>query len=349
MENEDLIRVLEKEIETRILPTKNYPYVPASAVRARLNEAFGGRWNTHILSSEVINDDNVLVLLELACTVGDKKIVKESFGSAPIHKYNSGPNQGKPVNLGDAYNNALMDSIKAAAKQFGIGNKQLDVKKDPKTGRYIRVDGVESSTPDNVIPITQKQDAASEEKINKLKEKLEANKSKTTVTEPKPEIKEPVVEKKDDVPVLEEPFVKKQESEKVSPEIVQPKTEPDANPDDVKAAKIIELRKKLEANKKGVTTNTEIKTEPKPELELASVPEKEDEDPGYGFDYSGIGGSNEEAPKNTQKLVILNLAKMQKLSPEEYIKKALGKEKAIDELTAEEAGQVVRSGLSKFE
>jgi hypothetical protein len=289
MENKDLISVLEGQIETRILPTKNYPYVPASAIRTRLNEAFGGRWNTHIVKSETVNDDTILIIVELACMNGDEKIIKEGFGSAPIQKYNSGPNQGKPVNLGDAYGNALMDGIKACAKQLGIGNKEMDVKKDPKTGKYIQAGDI------SIVPIT-------------------------TAKQP-------------------------------GPETVQPRTEPDSNPDDVKVAKLLELRKKLEANKKGITTNVEIEPKPEPKSgpEPALTSEKEDADPDHGFDYSGIGGSNEEAPKNTQKLVILNLAKMQKLTPEEYIKKALGKEKTIDELTAEEAGQVVRSGLSKFE
>lgn len=296
MENKDLISVLEGQIETRILPTKNYPYVPASAVRSRLNEAFGGRWNTHIVSSEVINDDNILVLLELTCMVGEEKIVKESFGSAPIHKYNSGPNQGKPVNLGDAYNNALMDSIKAAAKQLGVGNKQLDVKKDPKTGRYVPAGDMSTAS---------------------------------TMTTKQPGL----------------------ETVQPKSENVQPITEPDSNPDDVKASKLLELRKKLEANKNSGTVKPESKTEPKnePEPEPEPEPKSEDVEPDYGFDYGGVGNSDEGAPKNTQKLVILNLAKMQKLTPEDYINKTLGKTKTVDELTAEEAGQVVRAGLSKFE
>lgn len=301
MENKDLISILEGQIETRILPNKNYPYVPASAVRSRLNEAFGGRWNTHIISSEIVNDDTVLVIVELLCMNGDESIIKEGFGSAPIQKYNSGSNQGKPVNLGDAYGNALMDGIKACAKQLGIGNKEMDVKKDPKTGRYVQAGNTSTVS--------------------------------TTVTE-------------------------QTRSETVQPksENVQPKTEPDANPDDVKTAKLLELRKKLETHRSSSSSKPEpkpkpeSKTEPEPKPESEPEPKLEEEvGPDYGFDYGGVGNSDESAPKNTQKLVILNLAKMQKLTPEEYINKALGKTKTIDELTAEEAGQVVRSGLSKFE
>jgi hypothetical protein len=298
VENKDLISILEGQIETRILPNKNYPYVPASAVRSRLNKAFGGRWNTHIVKSETVNDDTVLIIVELACMNGDEKIIKEGFGSAPIQKYNSGPNQGKPVNLGDAYGNALMDGIKACAKQLGIGNKEMDVKKDPKTGRYIQAGDTSTTS--------------------------------TTVTEQT-----------------------RSETVQPKPETVQSKIEPDANPDDAKATKIIELRKKLEANKSASSTKTETKsaTEPKTEPESEPEPEPKSEEIGsdYGFDYGGVGNSDEGTPKNTQKLVILNLAKMQKLTPEEYINKALGKTKTIDELTAEEAGQVVRAGLSKFE
>ena len=342
MENKDLINVLEGKIETRILPNKNYPYVPASAVRSRLNEAFGGRWNTHILSTEVIDEETILTLLELTCFVGEDKIVKEGFGSAPIHKYSSGINKGKPVNLGDAYGNSVMDAIKSCSKQMGIGNREMDVKKDPKTGKYVPAGNTEPFVPNNVIPITQT-DPAAEEKINELKKKLEANKTKDTVAEPKPAFKEPVIEKEDDVPMPESSPVKE-------PENVPEQNAPALTKEEESKAKIIELRKKLEANKKSVSTS--MKTEPEPESnikpETESKPEEE-ADLDYGFDYGGVGNSNEGAPKNTQKLVILNLAKMQKLTPEEYINKALGKTKTIDELTAEEAGQVVRAGLSKFE
>ena len=345
-----LKEALDAPIETRILPQKNFPYVPISALRERLNSAFDCLWDIEILSSEVV-ENNVLLHGKLIGHIGDKTISKEAYGSAPIHRFNSGVNKGQPTNIGDAYNNALYDFLKCASKLLCISNKEMDVKKDLKTGKYVRVDGIKSSMPDNVIPITQKQETPkveiSEEKINELKKKLEANKNKANeqpAIEPKPELKEPVVEKEDDVPMPEGSSVKEQESV------------PEETTDgvDTQQAKLLELRKKLlEANKKKVEPAV-----PKPESvekKLVEVPtskstEENIESVGdYGFDYEDVGGGGGTAPKNTQKLVILNLAKMQKLTVEDYIKKALGKEKTVDELTVEEAGRVVRAGLSSFE
>lgn len=334
-----LKEILDAPIETRILPQKNFPYVPISALRERLNSAFDCLWDIEILSSEIV-ENNVLLHGKLIGHVGDKKISKQAYGSAPIHRFNSGVNKGQPTNIGDAYNNALYDFLKCASKLLCISNKEMDVKRDPKTGKYVRVDGVESSTPDNVIPIKPQPEPQDENKLNELKKKLEANKNKTNeqpVVETKPELKDPVVEKEDDVPTPENsPVAPKQEAPPV-----ENKTDAET--------KLNELRKKLEANKKKVEI-VSPKVEPVVE-KPADTPAEGDTDSAteYGFDYGDIGGTEEEGPKNTQKLVILNLARMQKLTIDDYIKKALGKDKTIDELTADEAGRVVRSGLSKFD
>jgi hypothetical protein len=290
-QNEKLIEVLEGKIETRILPKLKYPYVPASAIRTRLNEAFACLWGTRVVSHKVINDDTVLLLLELSATVGDATIKKEAFGSAPIHKYTSGANKGKAVNLGDAYGNAVMDGLKACAKQFGIGNKEMDVVKDPDTGEYIQVSDVDDKKT-NVNKPTQQESA-----------------SKTP-----------------------------SKKEEVS--------------DEDKVVKLAGIRKKLEENKKKkiAATQTEqepVNTEQKTKEETKQEPTEEEQNitTDHGFDYSGVG-DKEKSPKNTQKLVIINLAKMQRLSPEDYIEKILGSPKNIDDLTGEEAGRIVRSGLT---
>ncbi len=107
------------------------------------------------------------------------------------------------------------------------------------------------------------------------------------------------------------------------------------------------LRKRIEENKKkkeGVSKPTETNvSEQETKQEPTDVEQGAIAD--HGFDYSEVG-DKVTSPKNTQKLVIINLAKMQRLSVEDYIKKTLGASKSVDDLTAEEAGHVVRSGLS---
>jgi len=282
--NKDLIEALNKEIETRILPKTNYPYIPASAVRGRLNDVFGCLWNTEIVSQDVIDNDIVLLKLRLIAKTDDQEeIIKEAFGSSTIQRYSGGNNKGKPVDLGDAYNNAVTDAIKSCAKQLGIGNTQLDVKKDISTGMYVQV---------------------SDNEGEKTNVKIEQTEQPT-----KKEVEQPV----------------KKETTITSQE------------------KIIELKRKLAERKGNIKTQDKLKTE--------TVVEKEDEEDSvketidHGFDYSGVE-DKEDSPKNTQKLVILNLAKMQKMNIEDYIKKIIGVSKTVDELTSKEAGQIVRSGFT---
>lgn len=319
-----LREVLEKEIETRILPQKNYPYIPASALRARLNEAFNCFWDTKIISTEILNEDAVLTKLELIGHVGDKEIKKQGFGSAPIHKFNSGPNKGKPTNIGDAYGNSFTDALKACAKQLGIGNTDLDVTLDPKTRRYVKVGN-----------------------------KITTKPAVTTTTAVVPIVK---------------PSEKVTEGPAAPTAPVEAPANTEAPLEESKEAKMLVLREKLNKIKKTTAAptkldkpvTTEVEAEPsvvepsavKIDVEVPVVEEKKAvepvepvESPEHGFDYTGIEEKT-TAPKNTQKLVIANLAKMQKMPVDDYIEKVLGKSKALEDLTSEDAKKIVHSGLS---
>jgi hypothetical protein len=286
--NKNLFKMLDAEIETRILPKTFYPYIPAREIRTRLNETFGCFWDTEILSAEVIDGENVLLKLRLIAKVGEETIRKEAFGSSTIQKFGSGANKGKPVNLGDAYNNAVTDAIKSCSKQLGIGNRQLDVVKDSKTGKYVEVsDQTEGSTKQPAKEQTMEQeDLKTDEKQNTIE----------------------------------------------------------------KTSKIIELKKRLAASKNKTGADSESKTAEKgnEQTQEESVTQTKAEDDSvvdHGFDYDGLNGTT-DSPKNTQKLVILNLAKMKGVTIEDYIEQIIGKQKNIDELTANEAGLIVRSGLT---
>jgi len=283
-ENKNLFEMLDAEIETRILPKTNYPYIPAREIRTRLNETFGCFWDTEILSAEIVDDENVLLKLRLITKVGEETIRKEAFGSSTIQKFSGGANKGKPVNLGDAYNNAVMDAIKSCSKQLGIGNRQLDVVKDNATGRYVEVAG---STPESTTLPAEKQ------------EELKTDKKQSTVE---------------------------------------------------KNNKVLDLKKRLAASKKKVEAVPDLKIADKEKKQTIEEPitQSESEDSSvadHGFDYDGLNGTT-DSPKNTQKLVILNLAKMKGVTIEDYIEQTIGKQKSIDELTASEAGLIVRSGLT---
>jgi len=290
-ENTTLFETLDAEIETRILPRTNYPYIPAAAIRDRLNKTFNCLWDTIILSEKVIDEETVLLKLRLVVGAGEEGVIrKEAFGSATIQKFSSGINKDKPVNLGDAYNNAVMDAIKACSKQLGIGNRQLDVIKDPQTGHYVEVS------------------------------------EQGTAPEKQPIDKKPGTKSKDETT------------------------------DAAKTNKVIELKKRLEASKKKEEVVPESTDGPEPEVaeqktsgvkeEAGSQPETEDSTVvDHGFDYEGLNGTT-DSPKNTQKLVILNLAKMKGVTIEDYIEQVIGKQKSIDELTSAEAGLIVRSGLT---
>jgi len=93
-----------------------YKYVKGDDVINRLNKAFEYEW-----SSQVMNTfkDETQIIAHVKLTGGG--VSKEGFGGAEIAVYSSGPKQGKPVDISNAYKSAVTNGIKKAAEQFGIG------------------------------------------------------------------------------------------------------------------------------------------------------------------------------------------------------------------------------------
>lgn len=121
-------RIMKKLYETFRLSTRQgqggmtFKYVPNEDVINRMNEVFKGNWSTTIKDKDVV-DDQVVVEVEVSVfdPDGGIKYSHTGFGSQQIMRYNSGPNQGKIIDIGNAYKGALAKSIVNACTRWGVG------------------------------------------------------------------------------------------------------------------------------------------------------------------------------------------------------------------------------------
>jgi hypothetical protein len=116
-----LTRALPKDkIQTR--PGKGgleFSYITPDFVIDTLNEAFGGEWNTRIVSHDVFADNVAVVGLELSVPTTDGKYVaKQQFGSCEITR---------GLDVGSAFKGAASDALKKCATLLGLG---LELYKD---------------------------------------------------------------------------------------------------------------------------------------------------------------------------------------------------------------------------
>jgi hypothetical protein len=93
-----------------------YKYVPGDDVINRLNSAFEYEWSSQVIS--IFREENQ-VIAHVRLTAGS--VCKDGFGGSEVQVYSSGPKQGKPVDISNAYKSAVTNGIKKAAEQFGIG------------------------------------------------------------------------------------------------------------------------------------------------------------------------------------------------------------------------------------
>lgn len=116
----------EKIDERKGLGGKTFKYLKPAPVIHRLNKVFNNRWSMRV-AKQISLDNWVLVLVEL--TVPDDEngswVTREAYGSKEIERFSSGPNQGKPIDPGNAYKSAMSDGLKKAASTLGIGLHQL--------------------------------------------------------------------------------------------------------------------------------------------------------------------------------------------------------------------------------
>ncbi len=112
---------LSAPIKVSKLKHNGFKYVPIEEVRKRLNKVFDCKWNFCILES-TNTEDSIVIKSRLEVDINGQLISKESFGSSEIKKYNRGPKEGKPIDLGNDYKAAQSDALKSCAKMLGVGN-----------------------------------------------------------------------------------------------------------------------------------------------------------------------------------------------------------------------------------
>lgn len=99
-----------------------FKYVPNEDVINRMNKVFKGNWSTQVKDKDVV-DDQVVVEVEVAILDPEDgtRHIHAGFGSQQIMRYNSGPNQGKIIDIGNAYKGALAKAIVNACTRWGVG------------------------------------------------------------------------------------------------------------------------------------------------------------------------------------------------------------------------------------
>jgi len=99
-----------------------FKYVPNEDVINRMNKIFMGDWSTEVKDKDIVDDQ---VILEVAVSITDPESGKihthSGFGSQQIMRYNKGPNQGKIIDIGNAYKGALSKAIVNACTRWGVG------------------------------------------------------------------------------------------------------------------------------------------------------------------------------------------------------------------------------------
>ena len=183
---------LNEEIKVRVLSHNNFKYISASDVRDRLNKVFDCKWS-FIVTECKVDEDIVIIRAKISVDLDGYLVTKESFGTGEIRRYTGGANKGKPVDVGNAYQTAVADSLKSCAKMLGIGNKINEFKndiaeKDSKTkittenknnkidDVKAKIDKLKASNADEKNPGNNKEDSKKEEIKTKLAKIKSGNK-----------------------------------------------------------------------------------------------------------------------------------------------------------------------------
>lgn len=121
-------RIIEQLYDTFTLSTRQgqggmtFKYVPNEDVINRMNKTFKGNWSTFVKFRD-ITDDQVILEVEVKVIDPDTQMSHShtGFGSQQIMRYNSGPNAGKIIDIGNGYKGALAKAIVNACTRWGVG------------------------------------------------------------------------------------------------------------------------------------------------------------------------------------------------------------------------------------
>lgn len=131
-----------------------FDYISSDDVINRMNRVFEGCWRTEVRHEQQI-DDFVLVRVRVHVYDPNTKIeyFHDGYGSASIARYNSGQNQGKMIDIGNAYKSAESMAIRNACTRFGVGlylkEGRESIEKDPRPTSYKEY-GIPDSPPQKV-------------------------------------------------------------------------------------------------------------------------------------------------------------------------------------------------------
>jgi len=107
--------------ERRGLGNKTFKYVATEDIVDRMNTVFNGDWSTEVRSSSVV-EDQVLMCVRVTVSIADGRFIfHDGYASHAIARYSSGVNNGKVIDIGNAYKSAMSKAIKTAVVKWGVG------------------------------------------------------------------------------------------------------------------------------------------------------------------------------------------------------------------------------------
>lgn len=121
--HEDILKELYKTFDLKArqgLGGKVFKFVPTSDIVDRMNKTFKGEWSTELISSEVI-EDQILVLVRVHVREEGQAHFHDGYASQLLSRYTSGTNAGKVIDLGNSYRSAMSKAIKTAVAKWGVG------------------------------------------------------------------------------------------------------------------------------------------------------------------------------------------------------------------------------------
>lgn len=97
-----------------------YKYIKSQDVIDRMNRAFSGNWSTNVLYQDIV-EDTVIIRVNVCARTDEGEFCHDGYGSSVIKRFNSGPNKGKPVDLGSVFKAANSMAIRNACTRWGVG------------------------------------------------------------------------------------------------------------------------------------------------------------------------------------------------------------------------------------
>ena len=99
---------------------QTFKYVPSDDIIDRMNKVFAGKWDTEVISSEIV-EDQVLIHVRVSVEDDDKKYYHDGYASQQIARFSQGPRQGQSIDIGNVYKSAMSKAIKTAVAKWGVG------------------------------------------------------------------------------------------------------------------------------------------------------------------------------------------------------------------------------------